>query len=201
MATPSPQKPPLKLVSWKGEDTVFAGALLDCGLSVGSAKAKNPQELVPFEAFARVENRHVKDALKNPKMLKLAVNLYQLHGPLFAFKQTQLVKALGLVAKAVKAVSRERDVQAWAANETLKTQAFCTGLRSLFRKLQVPTSLKEELCLDDAGLQSDANKVNEAQFTDGDSQDIARACVCQVRGPRVLLLLLLLLLMCTCDVE
>ena len=179
MSTPSPKKPPAKLVCWIGEDTSLAGAFLDSGMTIGSAKSKNPADLLPYEVGTgpgRLENRYVKEALKSPRMLRLATNLYQLHGPLFSFKQTQLMKAFALVAKALKAVSRDRDVQAWSANETIKAQAFCTALRALFRMQQVPLSLKEELSLDDAGLASDAQKVKDTQGTDG-KEDVANELV------------------------
>ena len=160
------KKPPQKVPAWDGRDAVLAGAILDCSFNLGSTAQGNPNSLIPFPVQNRTSNHITLRALKNAKLQRLAVNLFQLNGPLFAFKDSQILKVFGLVNRSMKATTRKRDEAAWASNECLALSAFGSGLRKLFRDKAVPQSLSDELNLDEAELNRLSIKVKGAQGGD-----------------------------------
>ena len=58
---------------------------MDCNFTLGNTNFTNPNTLLPFVVQKRPDHKKMMDALQNPKLHRLSVNLYQLHGPIFSF--------------------------------------------------------------------------------------------------------------------
>ncbi len=164
----SPSKPPTRCASWEGTDEVLAGAVLDCKFEICTSSSLNPTELLPFTTTsAHQSHKQVSKSLADPKLVKLAVNLFQLHGPFFCFRNAQCLRALGQVGVALKLVTRKREMNSWAAPEVLKLNSFCNGLRNLFRTKSVPTVLLDALMIDKDESERLANVILEKQGSGG----------------------------------
>lgn len=155
------------------EDAVLTGALLGARFRPSTDGLLQIHLMCSGTGLARAAAEAV---TSSAPMRRLAVNLYQLHGPFFSFRATQCHAALRTVAERVQACRRPREQSPWAAREVVKLQGFCRGLRMLIRQKQFPQVLQDALALDAAALAAAAESLRSAQSpTKGqeDSQPLA----------------------------
>ena len=162
MASPPPPSPK-KLTGFKGEDALVQGAFVDCRFKQGACKKLPPSELVPFPVVANrqsLEKAALSAIQDNPKMLKFAVNVYNLVGTTMCINDSQWKKVLEAVAIDQGMVRRASHAKSWSGTEILKINSFFTGIRlSILHKTiskefceevgSTPEALKKEAIGDD----------------------------------------------------